>query len=352
MWPAYRREMFVDFLFKVAPLFVFGVVSAAAAQTAVAQAPLKPIPSTAQQAAAQETIHGLYAREFIKDTPADRLALARTLLSQAQQSASDTAARYVALLDAVDVAGAAGDVTTAFSAIDALGREYQVNALELRHGALSQASRNAAMPAQYTAIMTGALETANQAAAVDAFDAVRQLADLAENAANQTHELKAVTGIQTQLAELRSLADEFRKVQAAFGKLEINPADPDAHLEIGRFYALQKNQWSLGLMHLAAGSDPELQALATQDLAHPTDGLALAQLGDAWWAFGEKNTGAVKKNAQLHAAELYRDAQENLAGTTLGADSIAHHPGGRLGGCCRCDNRCDSGSTDQSFYVG
>jgi len=300
---------------KIAPLFLLWLTATGFAESAPALP--QAIPSTAQQAAAQGLIHNLYGKEFLKDAPADRLALAKTLLSQAQQSRDDAAARYVALVDAADVAGAAGDVATAWAAIDLLAQGYLVNALELRRAALAHALANARSAPQCQAIMVAALETADQAAAVDAFDAVRQLATLAENAANQAHDLKTVVSIQTRLADLRSLADEFTKVRAAFTQLEINPADPDAHLAIGRFYALQKNQWSLGLMHLAAGSDPTLQSLAAQELVHPTDGLALAQLGDAWWAYGEKATGALRRNAQAHAAELYKNAQQNITGTTL-----------------------------------
>lgn len=282
----------------------------------------EPVPATSRLATAQEELHHLYAAQFAKESPPDRAALAGVLMSQAQailrdSAKDDSAARYVALSDAVDLAAAAGDAKLAVAAVDLLAAQFLVNGLELRRGAIVRAHAAASTVAQEQAVMALALETADRAAVVDAFDLVGPLCEVAETAANQTHDLKTVASIQQRLADLRSLAEEFKAVRSAFGKLEKDPGDGAAHLAIGRFYALHKGQWALGLAHLAAGSDVELQHLAAQELARPGDGLAQAQLGDAWWGYAEKADRIAQRYVQQHAAGLYKTARQNIQGDTL-----------------------------------
>ena len=301
---------------RMAVVGAISMVGASVRGQTTGPAPL-PVPALSQQAAAQEEIHKLMAADFAKTAISDRAALAHSLLSQAEGIQGDSATRYVLLVDSAEVAAMAGDAATAITAIDELGRSYTVGTLLLRRDALVQAHAAAQGAAENRTVMSLALETADRAAAADAFDVVRQLAKVAEGAANDTREVKTVASIQEHLADLRGLADEFDAVRAAFVRLDKNPADAEAHLAVGRFYALHKGQWALGLPQLATGSDAELRQLAGQELVHPADGVEQVQLGDAWWAYGEKSGGLTKHMAQAHAADWYRAAQQNLAGTTL-----------------------------------
>src|SRR6202012_3086047 len=88
-------------------------------------------------------------------------------------------------------------------------------------------------------------------------------------------------------------------------------------LFVGRFYALRKGQWTVGLPHLAMGSDARLRDLATQDLQHPIDGLQQAELGDAWWDYAQSTTSTTRAHIEEHARHWYSLAQPNLAGLTL-----------------------------------
>ena len=147
-----------------------------------------------------------------------------------------------------------------------LARLYAVDGVELKRGLLVKAHAAAvtALGAVKGVMRMAAWRRREEAVAVDAFDAVGQLAALAEAAANKTRQVKVVAGIQSKLAELRGLVEEFGRVKKAFGKLEREPADAEAHLVIGRFYAISKGQWELGLVHLAAGSDTELSVLTAR----------------------------------------------------------------------------------------
>ena len=49
-------------------------------------------------------------------------------------------------------------------------------------------------------------------------------------------------------------------------QLKANPGDTAAHLALGRYFCLVKGDWEAGLPHLAQGDDPDLKALAEEDL--------------------------------------------------------------------------------------
>jgi hypothetical protein len=278
---------------------------------------VRPVPTAAQQSAAHDLIHKLYDKDFARKAPADRAALAKLLLAQANDTADDVPARYVCLTDAIDLAAGAGDAATAVAAADALARDFvTADPVDLRRQALARAL-TAATPQGAETVVRLALDTADVAAAADAFDAVRQLADLAEAAANKTGQVRVVSSIQLRLTGLRELSAEYAQVRAALARLDKHPDDPAAHRTVGRFYALSKGQWGLGLPHLARSDDADLRALATQDLAKPADGFAQAQLGDAWWAYAEKAAGPARAHAAAHAAEWYKAAEATIKGITL-----------------------------------
>jgi len=230
--------------------------TATASKSGAAGAGTLAVPDVVLQNQSRAMIRKLFEKDFAKTAPADRQALARQLLAQARDTKDDPVARYVALSDSADLAAGAGDAATALAAIDEIAGHYSVNGLDLRRAALVRAGAAATAPADCQTVMRLALETADQAAAVDAFDVVPQLVNLAEGAANKSRQLRVVASIQVRLADLRGLVAEFAQVKAAFARLEAEPADAEAHLTIGRFYALHKGQWALGLAHLAQEVTP------------------------------------------------------------------------------------------------
>src|SRR4051812_36669102 len=94
----------------------FSPISPTPALTPPPATPL-PIPAATAQAAAQDMIRKLFKADFDKKSPADRAALAKLLIRQAQDTRDDAAARYVALTEAADLAAGTGDARTAFAAV-------------------------------------------------------------------------------------------------------------------------------------------------------------------------------------------------------------------------------------------
>jgi hypothetical protein len=297
-------------------VFFSAVATAAEPTTAPGESTLLAIPDNSAQTKARDMIHNIFKEDYAKTTPAARQALAKRLVVEAAGTNDDLIARYVLLLDGSEMAAATGDADTALKAITELSKNYKIDAIELSRGALLRANAAATTPQAAEIIVRLSLETADAAALADSFDVVQQLVNIADAAANKTRKVTIVSQIQPHLADLRSLAAEYAQVRLAFDILTQKPDDTAAHTLIGKFYALHKGQWDIGLPHLARGGDPELKALATKELSSPVDGLDQTALGDAWWDIAEKSNGLARANAHKHAVMWYQKSQQSLSGIT------------------------------------
>jgi hypothetical protein len=277
---------------------------------------------------AREQLHRTLTADYDKTSPADRLQLAKKLIQQAA-ALNDASLRFVTLSDAWELAAGAGDATTACHAIDELARRYSVDILDLQQQALARALAVTSGRSECEALMRLALETADAAAAADAYDTVLPLVKVAEAAANKSRDITVVSAIQVRIATLRELATEFGRVKKALDLIANSTDSPDlakAHLLAGRFYALYTGRWAMGIPHLAAGSDATLRALAQAELSRPGPE-GLVKLADGWLDFADASAGLARTSVQAHARELLAAAdathdgalakvQERLANTT------------------------------------
>ena len=75
----------------------------------------------------------------------------------------------------------------------------------------------------------------------------------------------------------------FQRLDRAFEILELDPAEPRANSQVGKFYCVEKRDWQRGLEYLKKSSDAELAETARQDWASPTEPKQQSELGDRWW---------------------------------------------------------------------
>src|SRR3984957_18870146 len=87
----------------------------------------QPVPPAAQLTKAEATIKKLFKDEYEHRTPADRQALARKLLAEGQATPNDAAARYVCYRGAHGLATLGGDLPTAFTAANAMAKDFVVD---------------------------------------------------------------------------------------------------------------------------------------------------------------------------------------------------------------------------------
>ena len=115
------------------------------------------------------------------------------------------------------------------------------------------------------------------------------------------------------------MLDASSAAEAAQAQLKAKPADASAHLALGRYLCLLKGDWEAGLPHLARGDNPELKALAEDDLKHvplpwqpeagkqppaPVPAAAAMKLSDAWWELAEQAKGRQHAGQYLPAGRL------------------------------------------------
>ena len=146
-----------------------------------------------------------------------------------------------------------------------------ISATSLKLEALKKARRGAKGKAEALTLAEAYLATAKAGRDTgdfeDAEDAAKEAGRVARSARNQ-----ALAKDATTLAkEITSLKKEFEGVKRAELSLSVNPDDPEANLDVGRFFCFFKEDWKNGLTCLAKGSDEKLKAMAEKELAHPQD---------------------------------------------------------------------------------
>jgi WD40 repeat protein len=293
----------------VLPLVLVGVLLSAggAAKTAV--------PSQAAQDKARKLVLEVFAEELAsaKDSAA-RSKLAGELLQQGRDTKDDLALRYVLLQEARDLAARSGEAGLAFSAIDDIAKTFAVDALTSKAVVLALAVEGTDTKEGGKAVLELTQPLIAEALDTDSYEAARVLGKVAEAAARKAKSPSLVLDAQKRQAEIASAEKGFAKQQAFLDRLKENPKDPDANLELGKYYGLSKRHWDRALPYLALGSEPVLKMLADRDLAGPKDALPQLALADAWWDLAGKEQEPAKLSLQARAAFWYDKAIGQLTG--------------------------------------
>ncbi len=306
------------------PTFFSGLVLLVALHAAPAWAEVATQPATEAAetafprgqlvAAAERLVASIYKDELASSQISVRLELARKLLKQGIETRDDTAARYVLLRDARDMATALGDAATACRAIDLLSREYRFNVSEAKLTALVGVARAPQLLNGGTPLIQCALGLADSAIELEDYDLAVRAATLAESTAGKCKVVGLVLAAQDRQREARGLMHERDTAEASLVSLRHEPADGAARLSAGRYLCLARGQWQKGLPLLAGAGDQSLSPLASQELAGAQDAQAQLQLANGWWDAGDRTIGVQRRQARLHACEWYRRAAPQLTG--------------------------------------
>jgi predicted Ser/Thr protein kinase len=273
-------------------------------------------PEAARVKEAERTIREAFKADYAKRSPADLAALGKKLLAEGQKVQDDPVARFALLAEARDVGAQAGDVPTAFAAIDELDRTFVVDSAAMKGEALATASRTAKTPDLARAVAEAHLPVIDAAVERDDYDGAITLAGRAEAAAKASGSASLLARIQAREKEIVTLASDFRQLKAHQKTLEGNAADPAANLAVGIFRCFTKGDWTRGLPLLAKGSDAPIAAAAQKEAVLTADANAQLERADAWREAGEKRTGPLKAKVLSRALYWYEKAAPALTGLT------------------------------------
>ncbi|MDB5293781.1 MAG: hypothetical protein JWL69_5022 [Phycisphaerales bacterium] len=274
---------------------------------------LAPVPSAAERAKADKTVHELFRTDFSKQDGASRKALASRLLAEATQG-EDLPTRYVLLQDSCNLAASAGDVNGAFRALDTMASTFTIDGLDLKSAALTTAARSATTPADAVALASASMSLADDAAAAGHFETAVKLAGQAETDAKAAKDVALFAAARAKADDARAALREVQKAKPAIERLRQHADDTEANLIVGKLLCFVKGDWDGGLPHLSVSSDHPLAAVAKLDLTNPTDIEAQLSVGDAWWALSQDPKSDVKAGAARRAAFWYRKAVSDLSG--------------------------------------
>jgi hypothetical protein len=273
----------------------------------------KPRPSEELVKDAIEKIRKL--DEFKKDfdklsslPDASLRTLSDALLQKATQTKDDPQTRFALMQEARDVAAKGRDPARSIKAVEALAREFDIDAVGFKVEALKLIGR----PPNQTvadAVLKAFVALADEVKAADNYASVGTLADVVK-AATALAAVPLKKTAEERLAQLQYFQKEYDGIKQAMQTLKDKPDDPVANTVVGRWQCLAKHEWEAGLPMLVKGVDPALAGVARKDLEAPTDSKEQEALAKAWDELAGRSKDPTKSEMEKRAYHWYVRATE------------------------------------------
>ena len=292
---------------------------------AVPAAGKRPVPAAAAQAASEKKVREVFDKDIAAaKTPQEKILLSEKLYKAAADSADDPSGQFVLFSQACETAIAAGEVPQAMVAVDEISKLYDFIPLDMKLRLLAKAASEgrtgASSEPTFQLVACTALVLMDDAIAAEDFAAAAKLAKIAVNVSRKITKNAVVKRVTTERSrELDRLQERFKAAEEALDTLAKTPADPEANLTVGRWRCFTRGQWREGLPGLAKGSNPQLAALAKQDLAGAAQPEAAVALAEAWMKQADAEQDSAKPMSRARAAYWYREAIPSLSGLSKAA---------------------------------
>jgi serine/threonine protein kinase/tetratricopeptide (TPR) repeat protein len=273
-----------------------------------------PVPAPAALKGSEATVRELFKEEYGRKASADRVTLARKLLTLARETKDDPAGRYVLFEEASDLAAQGGDVSYAFAIIGELAAVFEVDAAALKASALSTAVSSARSDEQFRGLARITLTLAEEAFDAGNVDQAHKMAVAALSHAKRARDIALASTADArakEYGEAKGLADSIAKAKT---QLAANPNDATAAYLVGQYLGAMNRDWPAALPLLAKGSDPLFKKAAQKDLENPAEPKVQGELGDAWSEAAEKAPEWAKTGVYERATHWYERALTGLSG--------------------------------------
>jgi hypothetical protein len=271
-----------------------------------------PVPGKAAQSQARTLLREVFAKELSDHSPEARRLLAARFLSEADKAVDQPADAYVLLGGAYQAAKEANDLELCMRAINAMTQRFDMDAMNLKLGALS-AIPTGGDPAKARAAVMAGLTLLDEAVAVDDYDAAREVSARIEQAAARAGDVSLSAYARDKAKEAKLIGLEYERIQKDLA-LVGSQRDARSNEAIGRFLCFIKGDWPNGLPFLAQGDDAGLRAVAEEELAAPGADQNALKVAEDWWALAEKIKGATRTAIERHAGTHYLAALGKLSG--------------------------------------
>ncbi|QJW92750.1 WD40 repeat domain-containing protein [Frigoriglobus tundricola] len=118
----------------------------------------------------------------------------------------------------------------------------------------------------------------------------------------------------TRHAEAKKLLARAESLKTAVDTIKTKPDDPFANEVLGRYWALTRGRWDVGVKYLARGTNVLLAAAAVKDAAEPKTAKERTAAADAWFKLAKDYRGAEHRVLIDRAWEWYSAALAVAAG--------------------------------------
>ncbi len=266
-----------------------------------------PVPNALSMNESKTLFREIYQQQYdAAKTPSQKGELARKLLKQATRMQDDPAGRFVLLEIAVKIATQAGDSHAAVDAVNQLATNFEVDELAQKKTLVESLIKTDTSGRGSDAILKTARDLIDLAIERDDYEAADTLCAIAIAAARKKNDRTAASQLDKQKRQIGDARKAFAVVRRIVANLD-DTDDPQANLEVGRYYCLVKADWTRGLPLLAKCSDSTLRELAEQELQSPTIPVDQIKIADGWWKVAEEET-THQKAVRLRAAYWYQQA--------------------------------------------
>jgi WD40 repeat protein len=233
------------------------------------------------------------------DTKGKR-ALARKLFDGAPRRKTATM-RYASYEEARRIAAAGGDVQLALEALAALTTNFKNTPPDLSTDTFKRLAAADLAPDVAAELLARTTEATDAALERQDFTLAVALGQLLVTAAKKAEDPDALIEARRSLTRLEALA-------FASTVIKTKPEDPTANEALGRYWALTRGRWDLGLKHLAKSSNKELAGAAASDLRNPNSVQGCTAVADAWYKLAKEHTGVEHARLIERAWEWYSAA--------------------------------------------
>jgi len=274
-----------------------------------------PVPDAAAQEQAQQLVREVYGEEYDNaKTAAEKTALAKKMLGQADETAGEPATQFVLLRVARDVAMGASDAETSLAAVDRIAQAFDVDGMAMKEETLQAITKAARMSSQFKAVAHQVPALVEAAVGLDDYPRAVRLAELGIALARRAREYRLAKQIADRLEEVKLLAAAYSEMEKAQVVLESDPTDPAANFTVGRYLCLTKGDWRRGVAMLALAGDTAMKSLAVAELKGPATLDEQVALADGWWDLAQTKADSEHDALLLHAGSWYQKAQPQLSG--------------------------------------
>jgi WD40 repeat protein len=275
----------------------------------------QPVPGKEAQAKSLALVLDIFKEDLASaKEPESKSKLAAYLIQQGRESKDDLTNRYVLYIEAAALASAAGDAPLALSALDELGKDFDVDLWKLKTLSLASAAEHSPSKEISKDQVDLLLPMIAENLEADNHEIALALCKVADVAARKSKSLALVASVQKRHEEAQAVQKGFARLQAYVDRLEKDPKDAEANLELGMYHAFLKGRWERALPLLAMGKDVPLRDLARADLGKPEAAPAQLALADAWWELAAAQKAPAKLSLERRAMHWYEQALGGLAG--------------------------------------